>query len=741
MTIASQTSRISYNGDGVTASFAVPFKFLLDSDLVVYVRDTLGNQALQVLGSNYNVTGAGVDAGGAVTFASVPGAGWYIVIYRDPPVTQTTSYNNNDPFPAKSHENALDKLTMLVQRLVSRIGRIPSLLETSSFSNLVLPDPEAGKYIRWRVDQRGFENVPAITLAPNNYAIATQSEAEAGALNNVLMTPLRVDQWTASIIASQPDAEAGIRNDVLITPKTLAQGARSTQPIKEVVPFVFDMHWKALRGIPWDAAEGVGGIVPYTLASPAAVNATTITLTGAVPVAQQLIVLRGTDGTYYSVSVDGVAGAVVSLHAPLQAAVSAGQNAWNFYNNESHPNAYGYRVIADELVRHSLIAEREVWRGGQPDPVGTATAGPYLPGQSATNPGSATAPSYLVTPAAVQDGCSWTFRLKTAGQHRIIFKINTALGIDLIARLYLNGTGVYQWNMPNIADGYPQELNFTASDLGDFEFRLFRSTGTNIFLVSYPSVQQISGPCLTRFDTGTHVMFGDSWFIISSDDGFGDYGIIDRLRERYPAATFINKGVGGNNSALLVARVDADIVALAATTRIDFVHIMCGTNDYYGGRDPDTVGRELGLVVSRVMSIGAVPILYTGSVGAPTVDAARFNLSRRYVRDIGYWEHKRDVRRHSFSAYAPAGATVPLVSLGTRIDAFRVGEHYLSHACDMNEGSAQPAGTLIASIASGFSSTPATLTPAAKHFVQLLHTNGTGAAYTVSGYLDIDEKG
>lgn len=194
MTIASQTSRVSYSGDGTTTTFAVQFKFLLNGDLVVYLRDASGNQTLQVLGANYSVTGAGVDAGGAVTFALPPASGKSVVIYRDPPVTQTTSYNNNDPFPAKSHENALDKLTMLMQRLVNRMGRVPALAESSSFSALTLPDPDPGKYLKWNANNTGLENSSAVTFAPNSYPVATQSEAEAAALNTVLMTPLRAVQ-------------------------------------------------------------------------------------------------------------------------------------------------------------------------------------------------------------------------------------------------------------------------------------------------------------------------------------------------------------------------------------------------------------------------------------------------------------------------------------------------------------------------------------------------------------------
>lgn len=123
MTIASQTSRITYTGDGSTTAFAVPFFFQADADLVVILQDTLGVQTTQTFGTNYTLAGATLSAGGTCTFVTAPTSGYLITIYRDPPATQTTSYNNNDPFPAKSHELALDKLTTLAQRVKDLVSR------------------------------------------------------------------------------------------------------------------------------------------------------------------------------------------------------------------------------------------------------------------------------------------------------------------------------------------------------------------------------------------------------------------------------------------------------------------------------------------------------------------------------------------------------------------------------------------------------------------------------------------
>ena len=120
MTVSTATSFNSYAGNGSTTSFAYAFKIFQDSNLVVtLVNDTTGVETTQTLTTDYTVTGAGSDSGGSVVFGTAPALGNTVVIRRVLPVTQETNYVPNDPFPAEAHEDALDKLTMLVQQEVA----------------------------------------------------------------------------------------------------------------------------------------------------------------------------------------------------------------------------------------------------------------------------------------------------------------------------------------------------------------------------------------------------------------------------------------------------------------------------------------------------------------------------------------------------------------------------------------------------------------------------------------------
>jgi hypothetical protein len=116
MTVSSTAARVTYSGNGSTTGFAVNFYFLANSHLKVILLSSSGVETLQVLNTNYTVSGAGNQAGGTVTMLTAPPAGSTLTITRNVPLSQDVDYQPNDPFPAESHEQALDKLTMIAQQ-------------------------------------------------------------------------------------------------------------------------------------------------------------------------------------------------------------------------------------------------------------------------------------------------------------------------------------------------------------------------------------------------------------------------------------------------------------------------------------------------------------------------------------------------------------------------------------------------------------------------------------------------
>lgn len=132
MTVQTNSARKSYAGDGSTVAFAFPYRFLVNADLKIYVRDAVGTETLKSITTDYTVTGAGAGAGGTVTFLVAPIVGETVVVIRDPDLLQEIDYSEGDAFPAETHESGLDKLTMVVQRLKDRQDRSFELGETDT---------------------------------------------------------------------------------------------------------------------------------------------------------------------------------------------------------------------------------------------------------------------------------------------------------------------------------------------------------------------------------------------------------------------------------------------------------------------------------------------------------------------------------------------------------------------------------------------------------------------------------
>lgn len=145
MTVASETSSVSYSGNGVTTSFAVPFYFLENTHIVV-TRTVAGVTTTLVEGVNYSVSGAGNPAGGTVTIiGAAPANGTTIEIRRNVPRTQLTSFRAQGSFSPALHETALDRVTMQVQQVhQDAIDAIDDMRdEVAALRDDIAADPDA----------------------------------------------------------------------------------------------------------------------------------------------------------------------------------------------------------------------------------------------------------------------------------------------------------------------------------------------------------------------------------------------------------------------------------------------------------------------------------------------------------------------------------------------------------------------------------------------------------------------
>ena len=135
MTVSTTTNKVSYSGTGSQTVFAYGFKIFADGDLDVYIRSSTGTETLQTITTHYTVSGAGSDSGGNVTFVTAPGSTDTVVIQRKLDLTQGTDYVANDPFPAASHEDALDRLTFITQQIQEEVDRSIKASVTNTISS------------------------------------------------------------------------------------------------------------------------------------------------------------------------------------------------------------------------------------------------------------------------------------------------------------------------------------------------------------------------------------------------------------------------------------------------------------------------------------------------------------------------------------------------------------------------------------------------------------------------------
>ena len=137
MTISSTTVKNSYSGNGTLTTFNYTFKIFADSDLQVIIRDASANETVKTLTTHYTVTGAGNANGGTIVFTTgnTPSATETVVIRRAVPQTQAIDYIANDPFPAESHEEGLDRAMMAVQQLQEEVNRSIKLSKTNTMNN------------------------------------------------------------------------------------------------------------------------------------------------------------------------------------------------------------------------------------------------------------------------------------------------------------------------------------------------------------------------------------------------------------------------------------------------------------------------------------------------------------------------------------------------------------------------------------------------------------------------------
>jgi hypothetical protein len=188
MTVQTIENSVSYVGDGIQNTFSFNFKTFETDHIKVYLDGIILETTRTVnLYPDQEAT-----PGGTVVFDTAPLNGVIVSILRMVPITQLVDYQPYDPFPAETHERALDKLTMISQQLGEENQRavLLNIADTQVDNELEPITPgyyiaasSDGTKLEWRPTTQGtfltLPDTPSSFTGASNYFLRVNSAQNA----------------------------------------------------------------------------------------------------------------------------------------------------------------------------------------------------------------------------------------------------------------------------------------------------------------------------------------------------------------------------------------------------------------------------------------------------------------------------------------------------------------------------------------------------------------------------------
>ena len=377
MTVSSLTVKNSYNADNTTTSFAYTFPIHSTSELTVILRASNGTETIQTITTHYSIVDNG-SAGGQVIFGTAPATGNTVVLLRDTNLTQETDYIANDPFPAETHEAALDKITLQQQELQEELDRAIKISRSNSIASSEIAQTaatRAGKLLAFDASGDLEVSLDASSIATNATAAANSATAASSSA-----TAAQTAQTAAETAKTAAESLLDNFDDRFLGAKTsnpsvdndgdaLVDGALYFDTTNNVMK-VYDLSGTAWRQIQLSTADQAnvnlvaGQISPTNnISTVAAQNANLTTLAG---LNTEISTLAGISGLS---SLAGASAAVTNVNNNL----SAVQNFADVYRIASSAPSSSLNV--GDLYFDTTADELKVYKSG-----GWAAAGSTVNG-------------------------------------------------------------------------------------------------------------------------------------------------------------------------------------------------------------------------------------------------------------------------------------------------------------------------------------------------------------------------
>lgn len=188
MTISTSTRTAGpFTGTGALVSYPFVFKVFQTSDVLVLQTDTALVQTTLALGANYTVilnSDQNTSPGGTVTPLTALPAGYLLNISSAVSSTQPASLTNAGGFFPKTIEDALDRLTILLQQfqIFNSLGQTLRVTDIGGVGALPSAGTRANKILSF--DSTG---APALTSVPTT-GLVTTVISDTGAFLTQLLT-------------------------------------------------------------------------------------------------------------------------------------------------------------------------------------------------------------------------------------------------------------------------------------------------------------------------------------------------------------------------------------------------------------------------------------------------------------------------------------------------------------------------------------------------------------------------
>ena len=195
MSVDSDLNRVQISGSGTIAPIAFNRKVFAATDIIGSKEVTAtGVVTSLVQGTDYSVTGAGnTSTGVTITPLVAPAVGERWVFWSDQANTQASTYTENDRFPAKTTEYALDKQSIGIQdqsRYNDLALRYPDTEDSGTSGSLPVVNDRKSKALGF--DANGDISMISVnTVSSSNASGITYDPAGAGAVATTVQAKLR----------------------------------------------------------------------------------------------------------------------------------------------------------------------------------------------------------------------------------------------------------------------------------------------------------------------------------------------------------------------------------------------------------------------------------------------------------------------------------------------------------------------------------------------------------------------